>query len=59
MDRLNQILKEKKASQPVNSAVIDPLSKRLKNFMIENRIPRLFLFAFIAVKMTTIYDKIR
>ena len=34
-------------------------SKSIKNFVLDNKIPRYFLYAYIAVKLTTIYDKIR
>ena len=34
-------------------------TKPLTSFLLENRIPRLFLFAIMAVKMTTMYDKLK
>jgi len=69
MERLNQILEQAKrqkesgqysaskvASQVQSS---DLYSKRFKKFFVENRVPRYMIYAIIAVKLTTIYDKIK
>ena len=69
MERLNQILeqakKQKESGQHSASKMAsqvqssDLYSKRIKKFFVENRVPRYMIYAIIAVKLTTIYDKIK
>ena len=68
MDRLNQILEQaNKSKQQATSSIPkmdqttfqNPLQKQMKKYFMENRIPRYFMYAIIAVKITTIYDKIK
>ena len=69
MERLNQILEQAKrqkdsgqhsASKMASQVQASDLyTKRFKKFFVENRVPRYMIYAIIAVKMTTIYDKIK
>ena len=69
MDRLNDILKQaKKQSETGSNAAKETIKKvessefysqKIKRFMTQNRVPRYIIYALIAVKITTIYDKIK
>ena len=48
-----------KFSQMFTNAANTPVSKTLGKFLTKNKVPRYFIYAIIAAKMTTIYDKLR
>lgn len=69
MERLSQILEQAKKQQsgqqqPAAGATnqvqaAEHYSKRMRRFLVTNRVPRFIIYAIIAVKLTTVYDKIK